>query len=164
MNGTSSTANLPVGGGGISLEKLDVSNLPKDFSAGDTLIITHSAIVHDPNPSDWSAELPTGGTNWQVESDSNVYHTAIITIANNNCSADGNNVEGFSLNGGAMKIIGISSVSGVSNWNSGSTIQSLFTFISIVFNGAGVTYKSRIIYRNNIGDYVRTIYRIKANN
>lgn len=157
VNGSSSTANLPAGGGSSvgGWEKLDLNNLPTDFAEGDILLLFTrftSSITSYPN-------------NW---SDSNIGDVEIVTNNGYNSpvliklkSGGYNSYIPLSETARGVTYINTMSVSRVSpcsNWN---IDRDCLDIQIMYFNGATAKTKTFQVLRSTISTYFIEGYRLR---
>lgn len=153
VNGVnSSVITLP---SGENWEELDLSNLPTDFNVNDIIAVSFCIDVNL-SVNSWSSAISnyniiSGETNsdfkfFKIESNAQALNTLIGIKVLNNSSAI---VENY-----------IDSILGVNSWNT----DALFEPRSVAFNGKGSnTAYSLTIRRNNVNQYINSIYRIRSN-
>ena len=153
VNGTTSTTNLPVGGGNI-IEELDVNNLPNDFNDGDVLIVNAKMYASNTNPSSWSGSIttpeiktrntPTFCFIGEIPKSANTSRQLVQT---------GSNVNNI--------LIGAIAIYPVNNWNNSNEGTALFAFYCNAFNANGNASTLKVIIRSELQNYIYSIYRIK---
>lgn len=154
INGKTAQANLPkVGGNGW--EKLDINDLPTDFSADDLIIFDLVGNVTTPTIPNWTTaptEKPTITTN------ENYHLTVLVT---------GNRYDGFLLKsitfGSITNVTGVvilkGSFLGITTLN--NKRGTAFQFVATWFNGGGATQTILNIEYNDLPSKVRAMYRYK---
>lgn len=139
----------------VTIEELNVSNLPTDFKAGDILIIKFNLITS------------SSSTTWQDEPDAPVIRAVnnpqicLITIPtiSLNCYTP---VLIRSQSNHYIGVISIYAISPPNTWNSSATDERLIELISYAFNGAGCADSSVSINRGNISTYISKMYRMAS--
>ena len=154
VNGKSSTANLPVGGGS-EWEKLDLSNLPTDFAEGDIVII-HSNVTTRGTSSGWSTGVTDSKINFTPGS--NDSFTALVLRSTAYVAS---NTGSLYMSGSYISFTAINNVNSLSDWNNISSNPTIFTYTGFCFNGARPSVQSSTVNRTNIQNKVTAMYRLK---
>ena len=154
INGKSSTANLPAGGGS-EWEKLDLSNLPTDFGEGDILII-HSNVTTRGTSSGWSEGVTNSKINFTPGS-----NDAFTILVLRSAPYVASNTGSLYMSGSYVSFTAINNVNSLSDWNNDSSNPTIFTYSGFCFNGARPSVQSSTVNRTNIQNKVTAIYRLK---
>ncbi len=156
-DGNVTPVNAGGSSGGSGWETLDLSNLPTDFSDGDTLLIDFKCFSSGTATS-WTSAISNLSINSQAENIS--YPILVNLIENAGSNVNCNKIINISSAGGYESYLLISIVYPVSTINSGG---SLLRITASAFNGAG-PYRlgNTTINRTNISEYIRSIKRLKA--
>lgn len=163
VNGTSSTANLPSTGSGSSeWEEIDLSNVPNDFSRGDTIKVAIKKLF----------DGGSGITNWN----STIGETPSLQIGTETVAriieftfTDGDLESiikfpySFFSNNGCIRIDYIRVNANINNFNNNESY--MMQLGSTLFNSASITNTTGTagnITRNNISDFIYKMWRKKA--
>ena len=160
INGKTAQANLPMGGGN-AWERLDINDLPTDFSVNDLIIFVLNIRLNIPTtPTSWNtapSEPPT------TKPTGSYRNTILVT---------GNDALDLSLgvrtitvgNGNEVRCILISKVSfyssGTTNLNNKS--GNILHIEATCFNGGGATNSSFYVTYDDIPTRIEAMYRCKT--
>ena len=160
VNGTSSTANLPVSGASSQTwEELNLSSLPTDFAEND-MIFGYTGINPNVKASSWTSSI-TISDYTQADAyrpfmfmltDSKQFIRTNIAVFYNTVSIP------------AISSLSLYYVNTPSVWNQGgSSTDGLFQFAIHAFNGSGCSaVYAPTIYKDNITQFIHKMWRKKA--
>ena len=151
--------NEPVFGSGAQWEELDPTNLPSDFQPYDIILVTHKMNGSvESAPASWTTAPGTYNT-------PEIYSSAVFdaTIFQIGPSANANvKVGNILAANNMMAFISLGIIESPANWNN-TTVPNmrLYSVKMGVFNGGGISQSGVDITKSNIGQYVKSMFRLR---
>lgn len=155
VNGTTSTANLP-SNGKVNIEKLDLTNLPTDFNAGDLLIINCKFSIKNKSAGlSWTSQIQYESA---IASEDDISATVVLTIPQSNATKP---LPVYTSSYTSdVEILGGIYIYNVEEWNNPQSAH-IIGIQWITFNASDKNDGLKILNRTTVTQFIHSIYRIK---